>query len=69
MLVGYLEATLLLLEFFEVFDSIQRAKMEQILQACSHFRETFIAIMMLYTSSRSKVFSPNKDADFLDIVA
>ena len=63
------EATLLFVDFFKVFDSKHRGKMEQILQAYGLPKETVIAIMMLYKNTKVKVCLLDGDTDFFDIVA
>ena len=56
--------TLLFIDFSTAFDSQFRGKTKQILQVL----ETAAAIMMLYKKTKVKVCSPDKDADFFDIV-
>ena len=63
-----LEATLLLIDFSKVFDSIQSGKMEQILLANSLPKETVAAIMMLYKNRKVKVRSPNGNTKHFNIV-
>ena len=53
------EATILFVDFTEVFDSIHRGKMEQILLAYGLPKETVAAIMMLYRNKKVKVRSPD----------
>ena len=51
------------------FDSIHRSMMEQILLAYGLPKETVRALLLLYRKTKVKVCSPNRDTDFLDIVA
>ena len=51
------------------FDSIHRAKMEQILLTYSLPKETIVAIMMLYGNTKVKVHSPDGNTDYFNIVA
>ena len=60
-----LKATLLFIIFFKVFDSIHREKMEQILLAYAHSKET--AIMILYKNMKAMIHSPDGDTDFSDL--
>ena len=53
----------------KAFDSMHRAKMEQILLTYGLPKETVTAIMMLYKNTKVKVHSPYGDTDFFDIVA
>ena len=48
-----LKATLLSVDFFTAFTSIQRKKMEQILLEYGFLKETVIAIMMLYKNTNT----------------
>ena len=64
-----LEATILFVNFSKAFDSIYRGKMEQIFLAYGLPKETVTAIMMLYRNMVVKVYSPDGDIDFFDIVA
>ena len=66
-----LEATILFVDFSQVFDSIHIGKKKQILHAYAYAfpKETVAAIMMLYTNTKVKVRSPNWDTDYVDIVA
>ena len=64
-----LVATILFVDFTQVFDSIHRGKMEQISHAYSLPKETVTAIMMLYRNMKVKVHSSDGDTDYLDIVA
>ena len=47
-----LEATLSFVDFFKVFDSTHRGKMEQILLAYDLPKETVAAIRMLYKNAK-----------------
>ena len=64
-----LQATLLFVDFTKAFDSIHRGKMEQILLAYGLPKETVAAITILYKNTKEKVFSPDGDTEYLDIVA
>ena len=63
-----LEVTPLFVDFSKAFDSIHRGKMEQLLLAYCLPKETVTAIMMLYRNIEFKVYSPDSDTDFFDIV-
>ena len=60
-----LEATILLVNFIKVFDSIHREKMEQMLLTYSLPQKNIVAIMMLYRNTKVK----DGDTDYFDIVA
>ena len=64
-----LQATLLFVDFTKAFDSLQRGKMEQILQAYGLPKETVAAITILYKNTKLKVRSPDGDTEYFDIVA
>ena len=64
-----LEATILFFDFAKAFDSIHRGKMEEILLAYSLPKETVAVIIVLYTNTKVKVRSPDKDTDYFDMVA
>ena len=64
-----LQATLLFVDFTKAFDSIDRGKMEQILQAYGLPKETVAAITILYRNTKVKVRSPDGDTEYFDIVA
>ena len=49
--------------------SVHRGKIELILLAYGLSKENVTAIMILYENTNVKVHLPNKDTDFLDIVA
>ena len=67
--VKNLQATILYVDFTNAIDSIHRGKMEQILLACGLPKDTVTAIMILYRNTKVKVHSPDRDADYFDIVA
>ena len=50
-------------------DFLHRRKMERILLAYSLLPENVLAIMMIYKSKKAMVRLPDRDNDFLDIVA
>ena len=62
-----LQASLLFVDFTEVFDSIHRVKMEQILLAYGLPKETVEAITILYRTTKVKVCSPDGDTEYFDI--
>ena len=62
-------ATWLFVDFTKAFDSIHRGKMEQILQAYSLPNETIAAITILYRNTKVKVWSPDGDTEYFNIVA
>ena len=64
-----LKATLELVEFSKVFDSIHRGKMEQMLLASGLPKEIVTVIMILYKGMKAIVCSTNGDTDFFDIIA
>ena len=64
-----MQATLLLVDFTKIFDSIHRGKMEQILLAYGLPKETVAAITILYGSTNVEVRSPDGDTEYFDIVA
>ena len=64
-----LQTTLLFVDFTKAFDSIQRGKMEQILQAYGISRETVAPITILYRNTKVKVRSLDGDTEYFDIVA
>ena len=59
----------LFVDFTKAFDSIHRAKIEQILLVYSLPKETVTAIMVLYRNTKVKVCSPDGDTDYFNIVA
>ena len=64
-----LEATILFVDLIKAFDSIHWGKMEQIPLTYSVPKETVAAIMMLYRNTKVKVYSPDGDKNYFDIVA
>ena len=62
-----LQATILFVDFTDAFDYILRGKMEQILLAYGHPKETVAAMMMLYRNNKGR--SPDGETDYFDIVA
>ena len=64
-----LEATILFVDFSKAFDSIDRSKLEEILNAYGIPAEVVQAIMMLYRNTKAKVRSPDGDTDFFNILA
>ena len=64
-----LQTTILFVDFNKAFDSIHRGKMEQILLAYSIPKETVAAITILYRNTKVNVRSPDRDTDYLDIIA
>ena len=65
----HLQGTLLFVDFNKAFDSIHRRKMEQILLAYGILKETIAAITILYRNTKVKVWSPDGDTEYFDIVA
>ena len=63
-----LKSTPLLVDFFKVFNSMHRRKMEQILLAYILTKETIVAIMMLYRHMKVKVRSPDVDSNFFGVL-
>ena len=64
-----IQATLLFVDFTKAFDSIHRGKMEQILLAYGLPKEMVAAITILYRNTKVKVWSPDGDTEYFDIVA
>ena len=64
-----LKAVLTFVDFTKAFDTIHRGKMNEILLAYGIPAETVAAIMMLYTSTKSMVRSPDGDTEFFEILA
>ena len=56
-------------DFTKAFDSLHSGKMEQIFRAYGLPKVTVSAIMMQYKNTKVKVFSPDGDTDYFDIVA
>ena len=50
----------------KVFDSIHREKMEQIFHAYDLPKETITSIMMLYKNTKTTVYTPDCETDFVD---
>ena len=51
------------------FDSLHSENMEQILLAYGLPKVTVAAVMVLYRNTKVKVYFPNWDTDYFDIVA
>ena len=68
-IVWYLQATLIFVDFTKALDSIHRGKMEQILLAYGLPKETVAEITILYRNTKVKVCSPVGDTEYFDIVA
>ena len=64
-----LEAKLLFVDFYKIFDSMHREKMKQILLAYGFPKETVSILMILYKDTRAMVYSFDGDIDFFDVVA
>ena len=64
-----LQVKLIFVDFTKAFDSIHRWKMEQILLAYGIPKETVAAITILYRNTKVKVWSPDGDTKYFDIVA
>ena len=64
-----LAVTLSFVHFIKVFESIYREKMKQIFLTCGFPNEIIPVIMMLYKNAKAKVRSPDRDTEFLNIVA
>ena len=64
-----LQATLIFVDFTKAFDSIHRGKMEQIRLAYGIPKETVAAITIFYRNTKVKVWSPDGDTEYFDIVA
>ena len=60
-------ATLLFVDFSNVFDTIYRGNMDQILLANDLLKETVAAIMMLYENIKVKVSSMAGDTEYFAI--
>ena len=58
-----LEATIFFVDISKAFDSIHRGKMEQILLAYGHPKETVAAILLLCKHTTVKVHSLDGDTD------
>ena len=64
-----LPAVIIFVDFSKVFDSIDRSKMEQILETYGIPNEIIKAIMTMYKNIQVFVRSPDGDAEFFDIIA
>ena len=64
-----LQATLIFVDFTKAFDSIHRGKMGQILLAYGQPKKTVAARTILYRNTKVKVWSPDGDTEYFDIVA
>ena len=64
-----LPAVIIFVDFSKAFDSIDRSKMEQILEAYGIPNEMIKAIMIMYKNTRAFVRSPDCDTEFFDIIA
>ena len=64
-----LQATILFVDFYKVFDSINRGTMEQILPVNGLPKEIVAAIMMRYKNTKVKVRFPDRHTDYFNIVA
>ena len=53
--------TILFIDFFKAFDSIQREKMEQMILTYGLLKETVTTIMMLYKNIKAMVYLPDGD--------
>ena len=61
-------ATIVSIDFSKAFDSINRAKMMQILKAYGIPNELVNAIEKLYEGTRAKVLSPNSETQYFEIL-
>ena len=64
-----LPAVIIFVDFSKAFDSIDRLKMEQILEAYGIPNEIIKAIMIMYKNTQAFVRSPDGDTEFFDIIA
>ena len=64
-----LPAVIIFVDFSKAFDSIDRSKMEQILEAYGIPNEIIKAIMIMYKNTQAFVRSPDGDTEFFDIIA
>ena len=64
-----LQAKILFVDVTKAFDFFNRGKMEQILLPFGLPEETVAAIMMLYRNTKVKVYSPDGDNDYFNVVA
>ena len=64
-----LPAVIIFVDFSKAFDSIDRSKMEQVLEAYGIPNEMIKVIMIMYKNTRAFVRSPDCDTEFFDIIA
>ena len=64
-----LPAVIIFVDFSKAFDSIDRSKMEPILEAYAIPNKIIKAIMIMYKNTRTFVRSPDGDTEFFDIIA
>ena len=64
-----LKATLVFIDFKKAFDSIHRGKMLEILRAYGLPEQLVSAIGILYTGTKYKVLSPDRETEFFEILA
>ena len=64
----HFEVTLLFVDFSKAFDSINKGKMKQILQANCFPKETVASMMRIDKNTKVKVHSPDGDTDLFDMV-
>ena len=64
-----LPAVIIFVDFSKAFYSIDRSKMEQILEAYGIPNEMIKAIMIMYKNTQAFVRSPDGDTEFSDIIA
>ena len=62
-------AAIIFEDFSKVFDSIDRSKMEQTLEAYGIPSDITKAIMIMYKNTQAFVKSPDGDTEFFDIIA
>ena len=63
-----LTAAIIFEDFSKVFDSIDRSKMEQILEAYGIPSDITKAIMIMYENTQAFVKTPDGDTKFFDII-
>ena len=66
---GVRAKTLLFIDFSKKLDSIEKGKTHLIPLPYGLHKEIVIALMMLYKSMKAMVHSPDRDANFFNIVA
>ena len=64
-----LPVVIIFIDFSKAFHSIDRSKMEQILEAYGIPNEIIKAIMTMYKNTQTFVRSPDGDTEFFDIIA